>query len=59
MGDFLMGKYKDLDKNKVNNNKDPYGYDFVQTLAHITNIDEQRETVNRLENINKKSKKHE
>lgn len=59
MGDFLMGKYKDVDKNKVNNNKDPYGYDFVQTLAHITTIDEQRGTVNRLENINKKSKKHE
>lgn len=54
-----MEKNKDLEKNKVNNNKDPYVYDFVQTLAHITNIDEQREKVRKLECIDKKSKKHE
>lgn len=59
MGDFFVEKNKDVDKNKVNNNKDPYGYDFVQTLAHITNIDEQREKVKELECIDKKSKKRE
>lgn len=50
---------KDLNKNKINNNEDPYGYDFVPTISHWTNIDEQRKEVKFLENINKKSKKHE
>ena len=44
------------DKKYSNNNKDPYGYDFVQTIAHVTNIDEQRKQVNYLENIKKDRK---
>lgn len=50
---------KDLNKNKVNSNKDPYGYDFMPTISHWTNIDEQRKEVDFLESISKKSKKHE
>lgn len=50
---------KNLNKDKVNNNEDPYGYDFVPTISHLTNIDEQRKEVENLENIGKKSKKRE
>ena len=49
-------KNKGFDIKKDNNNLDPYGYDFVPTIAHWTNIDEQRKEVTHLENINKKSK---
>lgn len=48
-----------FDITKDNNNLDPYGYDFVPTLSHWTNIDEQRKEVNHLENICKNSKKDE
>lgn len=41
---------------KDNNNVDPYGYDFVPTISHWTNIDEQRKEVNHLESIDKNSK---
>lgn len=44
-------KYKGFDVNKDNNNFDPYGYDFVPTIAHWTNIDEQRKETEYLENI--------
>jgi len=54
-----MKKSKGFDINKDNNNKDPYDYDFVPTIAHWTNIDEQRKEVEHLESINKNSKKHE
>ena len=37
---------------KTNNSEDIYGYDFVPTLSHVLNIDEQRENVKKLENIN-------
>jgi len=47
------------DVKKDNNNLDPYGYDFVPTIAHWTNIDEQRKEVNYLENIDKNAKKEE
>ena len=52
-------KNKGFDTKKDNNNIDPYGYDFVPTIAHWTNIDEQRKDVNRLENISKMSNKSE
>ena len=45
---------KDVNKQNDNNNIDPYGYDFVPTIAHWTNIDEQRKQVEYLENISKK-----
>ena len=38
-------------KNKCNNNKDPYGYGFVPTISHWTNIDEQRKEAEHLEDI--------
>ena len=68
-GDFFMGKSnnkfnkeeikngtneKSINKFHDNNNVDPYGYDFVPTIAHWTNIDEQREETMRLENITKR-----
>lgn len=58
---FYMSKKKNkgYDVKKDNNNQDPYGYDFVPTIAHWTNIDEQRKDVQHLENISKKSNKHE
>ena len=42
-----MGKNKEkgFDIKKDNNNIDPYGYDFVPTIAHWTNIDEQRKII--------------
>ena len=48
-------KLEEEDKNKHNdnNNQDPYGYDFVPTISHWTNIDEQRKEVRHLENISK------
>ncbi len=49
-------KNKGFDIDKDNNNKDPYGYDFVPTIAHWTNIDEQRKDVNYLENISNSKK---
>ena len=50
---------KDISVYKDNNNVDPYGYDFVPTISHWTNIDEQRKEVRHLENINKNTKKDE
>lgn len=50
-------KEKGFDIKKDNNNIDPYGYDFVPTISHWTNIDEQRKEVAYLENIDKTSKK--
>ena len=47
---------KKSNKYNDNNNKDPYGYDFVPTVAHCTNIDEQRKEVNYLENVTKPQK---
>ncbi len=44
---------KDINKLNDNNNIDPYGYDFVPTISHWTNIDEQRKQVEYLENISK------
>ena len=46
-------RLNELKENKYNdnNNKDPYGYDFVPAIAHWTNIDEQRKEVKKLENI--------
>ena len=44
---------KDINKCNDNNNVDPYGYDFVPSIAHWTNIDEQRKEVAHLENITK------
>lgn len=55
----MKKKNKGFDIEKDNNNIDPYGYDFVPTIAHWTNIDEQRKEVTYLENISKDSKKHE
>jgi len=46
-------KSKGFDINKDNNNVDPYGYDFIPTISHWTNIDEQRKEVEYLENIDK------
>lgn len=46
-------KNKGFDVKKDNNNIDPYGYDFVPTISHWTNIDEQRKEVEHLENIDK------
>ena len=46
-------KEKGFDIKKDNNNVDPYGYDFVPTISHWTNIDEQRNNVKHLENIEK------
>lgn len=37
-------------KNK-NFSEDQYGYDFVPTLSHWTNIDEQKREVKKMENI--------
>lgn len=51
---FLKNKDK-LSKYK-NNDEDPYGYDFVPTISHVTNIDEQKQEVKRLENIKKDRK---
>lgn len=45
---------KSMNKLDDNNNIDPYGYDFVPTIAHWTNIDEQREEVKHLEKLTKK-----
>lgn len=39
------------EKNQKSNLKDEYGYDFVAELSHFTNIDEQRENVQRLEKL--------
>lgn len=39
------------EKNPKGNLKDEYGYDFVAELSHFTNIDEQRENVQRLEKL--------
>jgi len=47
---------KSINKFNDNNNKDPYGYDFVPTIAHWTNVDEQRKEVERLENITKENR---
>lgn len=44
---------KDINKYHDNNNVDPYGYDFVPSIAQWTNIDEQRKEVEFLENITK------
>lgn len=49
---------KSINKYNNNNNLDPYGYDFVPTIAHWTNIDQQRKEVDHLENIDKNSNKH-
>ena len=58
-----------MDKNKLNIKKtnqtvekeetnkikqEDYGYDFVPTLSHSLNIDEQKVKAKRLENIEKK-----
>ena len=55
----MKKKNKGFDVHKDNNNRDPYGYDFVPTISHWTNIDEQRKEVLYLENISSESKKHE
>lgn len=47
---------KDINRYNDNNNEDPYGYDFVPTIAHWTNIDEQRKEAIHLENITKERK---
>lgn len=49
-------KEKDINKYHDNNNVDPYGYDFVPTISHWTNIDEQRKEVEHLENITNSKK---
>ena len=46
-------KNKGFDINKDNNDLDPYGYDFVPTISHWTNIDEQKKDVKRLEDISR------
>lgn len=46
-------KEKRESKYNDNNNQDPYGYDFVVEVAHIENIDEQKEKVKYLEKISK------
>ena len=35
----------------INRAKDVYAYDFVPELAHVLNIDEQKEKVDEMENI--------
>lgn len=49
-------KEKDINKYHDNNGIDPYGYDFVPTISHWTNIDEQRKEVEHLENITNSKK---
>lgn len=50
---YEKNKSKGFNVDKDNNNEDTYGYDFVPTISHWTNIDEQRKEVNYLENIGK------
>lgn len=42
---------KKVDKQKINYDREDYGYDFIPTLDEWVNIDEQREKTEELEDI--------
>ncbi|MDD2627831.1 MAG: hypothetical protein PHR25_03080 [Clostridia bacterium] len=50
----MKNKNKKLIRKKDKNfSEDEYGFDFVPTLSHWTNIDEQKEDVEKMESITK------
>lgn len=42
---------KKVDKQKINDDREDYAYDFIPTLDEWVNIDEQREKAKELEDI--------
>ena len=46
-------KLQKCENNIKENNKEQYGYDFIPHLHEWVNIDEQKETAKRLEDISK------